>query len=868
MKHLTKRLNAVAHQLAATAWASFQRRSDSFSQKFTSSRGLAAALSVFSAGCLNAADLFVEPFADNSRGWTFDTEWSIGSATVSTSQTVLGPDPEVDHTETSDNGIAGYAIGGSTGTDLFSARYITSPVIDTNVTDDVYLEFWRWLNSDYIPFMASTIEVWDGSSWVVIYTAPNTDGGVQDSEWTLVSLDVTEYKNAGFRVRFGVSIEQSGVYDASSWNIDDLRVHTLGPVNSPPTDIALSGTSIAENQPSGTTVATISGTDPDEGQSATLSFSLVDGAGDADNGSFTVTGGNALATASSFNFEAQSSYTIRLRATDTGSPALTHDEVFTITVTDVNETTPVTYTLGGTPSGAITGSGAPDAAGTASSGQFDLLKRGGFLGDNGHVVFPGELIIGIGGVTASPNTFMGIWKDDGTGLKLLARSGDDAPEAAGAVFDILPTVPAINDSGEVTILASLALGAGTPTTTTANDAGLWSELGGTGLQILLREDDLIPTQVPPLPAGTKVGAFASGAFATARTGATTGEAAFAITFKGGSTDTAILRTSIVGTDTTAVSVVARQNTLAPGTTQNFASLNGSYTDSMRMDATGNLVFVALLTSPSREGIWYQPVGGAVTKAFIAGDTAPGTSGATFKNIKSPAIGSVGVITFRGQLNSNGDNATNAKNDGIWRGAVGAITPILRRGDSGYAGMPGGSKVGNVWHGWLNNANHGAWRAWLNVSGNGVASSTTNGDVNAIFTDINGGVMEMAVKVGDAAPGITGATFASMDLPIVGSDAGGGSEWVAFIGKVSGGGTTAGVNDLGIWRKTDAGAFLLVLRAGESIVTTEGTKTIQKIDIPGSGSTDRRWEQPVMDNTGRMILLVTFTDGSSSQVLTP
>jgi hypothetical protein len=534
-----------------------------------------------------------------------------------------------------------------------------------------------------------------------------------------------------------------------------------GSSDAAPTDISLTATSVAENQASGTTVATISGTDPDAGQSATLTFSLAAGTGSTDNASFTVLG-TALKTAAAFDFETKFSYSIRLRATDTGTPGLTYEEVFVIAVSDVADAIH-------SPAGdVITAAGAPDDTGADSGAKFDLLKRGGFLGDNGHIVFPGELILGTGTppVTASPNTFMGIWKDDGTGLKLLARSGDDAPEAAGAVFDILPTVPAINDSGEVTILASLALGAGTPTTTTANDAGLWSELGGTGLQILLREDDLIPTQVPPLPAGTKVGAFASGAFATARTGATTGEAAFAITFKGGSTDTAILRTSIVGTDTTAVSVVARQNTLAPGTTQNFASLNGSYTDSMRMDATGNLVFVALLTSPSREGIWYQPVGGAVTKAFIAGDTAPGTSGATFKNIKSPAIGSVGVITFRGQLNSNGDNATNAKNDGIWRGAVGAITPILRRGDSGYAGMPGGSKVGNVWSGWLNKANHGAWRAWLDVNGNGV-SSAADGDVNAIFTDINGGVMEMAVKVGDSAPGIDGASFASMDLPVVG-----------------------------------------------------------------------------------------------------
>jgi hypothetical protein len=90
----------------------------------------------------------------------------------------------------------------------------------------------------------------------------------------------------------------------------------------------------------------------------------------------------------------------------------------------------------------------------------------------------------------------------------------------------------------------------------------------------------------------------------------------------------------------------------------------------------------------------------------------------------------------------------------------------------------------------------------------------------------------------------------------------------FIGKVTGGGTTAGVNDQGIWRKTDAGAFQLVIRAGDSITTSEGPKTIQKVDFPGSGATDRRWEQPVMDNAGRLLIYVQFMDGSSSQVLAP
>lgn len=111
-----------------------------------------------------------------------------------------------------------------------------------------------------------------------------------------------------------------------------------GPINQDPnhapTDIALSASSIAEKQPAGTIVGVLSGSDPDAGQSATLSFTLVSGFGD--NAQFSIDPAtNQLRTAASFDYQAASSYSIEVRATDTGSPALTYDEVFTIDVTPV-----------------------------------------------------------------------------------------------------------------------------------------------------------------------------------------------------------------------------------------------------------------------------------------------------------------------------------------------------------------------------------------------------------------------------------------------------------------------------------------------------------------------------------------------------
>jgi len=109
---------------------------------------------------------------------------------------------------------------------------------------------------------------------------------------------------------------------------------TVIDINDPPTDIAISRSNVAENQPVGTVVGVLSGTDPDAGQSETLTFSLVSGYGD--NSQFSIDPANdQLKTAAVFDHESKDSYDIKVRASDAGSPVLAYDEVFAITVTDV-----------------------------------------------------------------------------------------------------------------------------------------------------------------------------------------------------------------------------------------------------------------------------------------------------------------------------------------------------------------------------------------------------------------------------------------------------------------------------------------------------------------------------------------------------
>ena len=99
-----------------------------------------------------------------------------------------------------------------------------------------------------------------------------------------------------------------------------------------PTSLALNTTSVAENQPPGTAVGTFTATDPNIGDTHT--FTLVSGAGDADNASFTIAG-PALKTAAVFDFETRSAYSIRVRATDQGGLSL--EQPFTVSVDNLNE---------------------------------------------------------------------------------------------------------------------------------------------------------------------------------------------------------------------------------------------------------------------------------------------------------------------------------------------------------------------------------------------------------------------------------------------------------------------------------------------------------------------------------------------------
>jgi len=163
------------------------------------------------------------------------------------------------------------------------------------------------------------------------YTLVSGSGSADNGSFTIsgnslrtaAMFDYETKSNYSVRIR---TTDQDGLWYEKAFTI------TVSNVNETPTDIVLSNSTVAENQPAGTTVGTLSTTDPDEGN--TFTYTLVSGSGSADNGSFTISG-STLQTAAPFNYEAKNTHSIRIRTTDQGG--LWHERSLTVSVLDQQE---------------------------------------------------------------------------------------------------------------------------------------------------------------------------------------------------------------------------------------------------------------------------------------------------------------------------------------------------------------------------------------------------------------------------------------------------------------------------------------------------------------------------------------------------
>jgi hypothetical protein len=174
-----------------------------------------------------------------------------------------------------------------------------------------------------------------------------TDDALGTNSFTLSGPDAAffEVQGAALYLKAGTALNFAakpsyavtvGVLDAALGSTPTAKVDyvlSVTSVNQQPTDLALSNNTVPENQPIGTAVGVFSTVDPNTND--TFGYTLVSGAGDADNALFSIIGGT-LRTAGVFDFETRGTYSIRVRSTDAGG--LSVEKAFTLRVTDQFET--------------------------------------------------------------------------------------------------------------------------------------------------------------------------------------------------------------------------------------------------------------------------------------------------------------------------------------------------------------------------------------------------------------------------------------------------------------------------------------------------------------------------------------------------
>ncbi|MBN2578525.1 MAG: hypothetical protein JXB10_05990 [Pirellulales bacterium] len=190
---------------------------------------------------------------DVNPGWMTSGEWAFGHPTGG-GGTYGYPDPSNGYTGSNVYGVdllGDYDIVGG-------SFYLTTTAINCTGYSDVSLSFRRWLNTDYQPFVAATIEVSNnGTIWNSIYANPS-DTEVADYYWHFMQYDISAYADdqTTVYVRWGYEVFYTNSYPYSGWNIDDVLLS--GILTAPTPGITVTPTSgLTTTEAGGTAAFTI-----------------------------------------------------------------------------------------------------------------------------------------------------------------------------------------------------------------------------------------------------------------------------------------------------------------------------------------------------------------------------------------------------------------------------------------------------------------------------------------------------------------------------------------------------------------------------------------------------------------------------------
>lgn len=257
----------------------------------------------------------------------------------------------------------------------------------------------------------------------------------------------------------------------------------------------------------------------------------------------------------------------------------------------------------------------------------------------------------------------GLWSDHGSGLTLVARAGDAAPDAGGALFDdFTPTFAVWNESGRTAFRANLT----GPGVFSSNNAGIWTDAGGT-LALVARLGESAPN--------IENATFSALGYPVLNS---SGFLVFSASV-GGAGITESNEQGLWSNRSGGLAPIVRSGEIAPGVgSAAFLAFAPPV-----VNGYGQVAFAASLTgaavdSSNNGGIWSEG-NGSLALVARKGDAAPGTTGAQFSGMSSPIINGSGHVAFTGFLTGTEvDPQTNSM--GIWSDRTGSLELVARMGD--------------------------------------------------------------------------------------------------------------------------------------------------------------------------------------------
>lgn len=164
------------------------------------------------------------------------------------------------------------------------------------------------------------------------YTLVGGDGSQDNSAFSINQERLIINQSPDYETKSSYNIRLRTTDKVGNYYEEALTINVVDRPDQTPTDITLSNFSLNENVAAGTEVGILNTNDPDQGD--TFTYTLVDGEGSQDNSAFTINSDRLLINQSP-NFEAKSSYNIRIRTTDSGGQS--YEKTLTININDINE---------------------------------------------------------------------------------------------------------------------------------------------------------------------------------------------------------------------------------------------------------------------------------------------------------------------------------------------------------------------------------------------------------------------------------------------------------------------------------------------------------------------------------------------------